>query len=60
MRITIEPTEEQTGRYDCRNHSVTVGINGDDLTAEDVVRLFEMAMLGFGYHPDCVNEALGE
>lgn len=56
MKITIEPT---SGDYP-EQQSVTVGHIADDLNIDQIGKLIEAALLGYGFHPENVKRLFAE
>jgi hypothetical protein len=59
MKITLEPSNHPDTDY-ILQHKVTLEYPLDDLNVQEVVELFEFALLSYGFHPDSVAEALNE
>lgn len=61
MKITIEPSEEQ-GKYpvDQRHAAVSLEIEGDDLTIDEVGELMRGALVAWGYSPFSVSALFKE
>lgn len=55
MKVTIEPTQDQTGE----THpfpKVAIDSPHDDLDIEEAMSLVERALVAWGFHPDTVQD----
>lgn len=55
MKITIEPTTDQTGRK-YQHHGVTITHPEDELMASEVIELIQAALIAWGFNPETVKE----
>ena len=61
MKITIEPTQDQTGRTVEATHcTVTVAHPFDDLDISEAFCLVKQALIAWGFSETTVDSVLGE
>jgi hypothetical protein len=61
MKITIEPTEDQSGESAATMHStVSVSIANDDLDITDMMGQVVKALQAWGFHNESIAEELDE
>lgn len=60
MRITIDPTDDNdTLPVSCRHASVSISVNGDDLTADEFFAIMRRAAVAWGFGEQTVREYMG-
>jgi hypothetical protein len=60
MKITIEPTTDQTNETDakCMFHKVIIEHPVDTLDALEAAQLVSDALIAWGYHPDNITDII--
>lgn len=58
MKITIESTHSGNTRKG--NQAISLSIGYDDVPMEEMRDLIRQALLGYGFHPETVEEYFGE